>query len=90
MCERTCPCCGSKNHTISYGLLGTTIDCNRCGALLAVQRDPQAAPIHLKSDAEVDAWVEKGSGIVEGAESSNPKEDEMFGPQRFPVIGLAW
>jgi hypothetical protein len=90
MCERTCPCCGSKSHFVYYGLSGTCIRCNRCCVGLANRRDYQAAPIDLKTDAEVDAWVQAGSGVLEGAESPDPADDEMFGPNRWPVEGLAF
>lgn len=89
MCERTCPCCGSKDHIGLYGLAGYVLYCNRCGVALARRRDIDAAPMSLTDD-EAEAWVLAGSFVLEGAEAACPKDDEYFGPNRSPVEFLAF
>lgn len=89
MCERTCPYCGSIEHFAGYGLIGSFIVCDACGVLLANRRDADAAPVDLRTDEQVDAWVAAGSGVLTGAEAKDPADDEMFGPNRWPLAGAA-
>jgi hypothetical protein len=82
---RTCPCCGSNDHVGPlYGLGGSVIYCNRCPAVLANRRDIEAAPIDL-TEAQAEDWMWRGSGVLSGAEALDPADDEMFGPNRWPV-----
>jgi hypothetical protein len=89
MCSRTCPCCGSTHHYAGYGLAGTTLTCMRCFAVLACRRDIEAAPLGM-TEEEAEAWAARGSGVMEGAEASDPLEDEVFGPNRYPAPFLAF
>lgn len=84
MCERTCPYCGSTDHGELYGLIGTHIICDYCLAILANRRDLEAAPVDLTEEA-AEAWRDAGSGILLGAEAVDPRDDEMFGPIRWPL-----
>lgn len=84
MCERTCPRCGSTEHGMGYGLIGTHIQCEHCLLILANRRDIEAAETHL-TEAEAKAWQAEGSFVVIGGEAKDPADDEMFGPQRVPV-----
>lgn len=84
MCERTCPRCGSTDHIESYGLIGAYIGCNDCPTILANHRDIEAAPTNL-TEAEAEAWQQAGSGVLCGAEAADPADDEIFGPNRWPL-----
>lgn len=84
MCERVCPHCGSTEHYAGYGIVGSYIVCTGCCSLLANRRDIDAAPNGL-TDTEAEAWAAAGSGVLAGAEAHDPADDEMFGPNRWPL-----
>lgn len=75
MCERTCPKCGSNDHIGQYGLLGMTLVCTTCFAILANRYDAEAAPLDC---ADPDAYARARSGVRPGAEASDPAEDAIF------------
>lgn len=77
MCERTCPNCGSTEHYEQYGLIGTYIGCDKCGLILALRRDIEAAPIEM-TEEQATKWVKAGSFVVLGAEAKDPADDELF------------
>ena len=77
MCDRTCPECGSNEHSLSYGVIGTYIICNDCCTILANAPDPEAANTNL-SESEVKAWVKANSFVLPGAEAKDPKDDLLF------------
>lgn len=87
--QRQCPCCGSHGHTALVGITGLYLACNRCSVILANRQDAEAAPTTM-TDEQAEEWARKLSGVMEGAESLNPEDDEIFGPNRWPVPFLAF
>lgn len=84
MCTRTCPQCGSTEHTIQYGLLGTTMYCDGCGLVLANRYDEEAAPTDCDDPK---AYARARSGVRPGAEAADPEDDEMFqGTAKFSTL----
>lgn len=84
MCERNCPACNSSDHSTFYGLGGTGILCTSCGLVLAIRADIATAPLDL-TEPEAERWQEERSGVMVGAEASDPSDDVMFGPNRWPL-----
>lgn len=80
MCVRTCPRCGSTEHTELYGICGLTIWCD-CGQPLAHRADPAWAPL----DRDQDEWAAEKSGVIIGAEARDPGDDEKFGANRWAM-----
>lgn len=83
MCERTCPKCRSAAHIEHYGIIGLSIICEKCGAILANRRDIDVAPIDM-TEAEAEQWRREGTFVLPGAEAKDPKDDMLFTIQEHP------
>jgi hypothetical protein len=80
MCERTCPFCGSTEHFVGVGILGSYIDCEDCGATLAARADPEAASTDLTWD-EAERWADENTFVIPGAEAKDPLDDRIWTPR---------
>ena len=80
MCERTCPRCGDTEHFEGFGILGAYILCEGCGVTLAQSTDAAAARTDL-TEEEAQAWADRRTWVLPGAEAKNPDHDRPYTPR---------
>lgn len=79
MCERTCPRCGDSEHFEGFGITGAYLLCEGCGVTLAQRGDVDAAPGNM-NDEQAQAWADKQTWVLPGAEAKNPEHDALWTP----------